>query len=314
VTAHLDRPPGGDELRVAGERIEALLRGSAADGVAAGARAEELVGLVTDLYGSGLSRLLDILGEFGVLDARLQDALAADALVSGLLLVHDLHPHDVRSRVTRALDSVRPYLGSHGGDVELVEVSDSGVVRLRMRGSCDGCPSSSVTLQLAVEGAIEAAAPEVSRIEVESGSPAVAKPASTGSVFSVDSLLSRVDRSENTRSAAWVNLGRLADLANGELAGFELDAGPVCVCRIGDGLFCFRDRCPHCSASLAGGVVERRPGDPIGSGVLRCPQCRSHFDVRRAGACVEYPGEHLDPLPLLVDGDSVSIAVPAAAS
>ena len=62
---------------------------------------------------------------------------------------------------------MRPYLGSHGGDVELLDVTADGVVRLRMLGSCDGCPSSAVTLKLAVEGAIEAAAPEITAIEVE---------------------------------------------------------------------------------------------------------------------------------------------------
>ena len=73
--------------------------------------------------------------------------------------MHGLHPDDVETRVARALDGVRPYLGSHGGDVELVGLTDDGVVRLRMLGSCDGCPSSSVTLTLAVETAIRDAAP-----------------------------------------------------------------------------------------------------------------------------------------------------------
>ena len=80
-----------------------------------------------------------------------------------LLVVHGLHPDDVGTRVERALDGVRPYLGSHGGDVELLGVTDDGVVRLRLLGSCDGCPSSSVTLTLAVENAIQEAAPEVGR-------------------------------------------------------------------------------------------------------------------------------------------------------
>ena len=62
--------------------------------------------------------------------------------MAGLLLVHGLHPYDVQTRVARALDSVRPYLGSHGGDVELLGVDAEGVVTLRMLGNCDGCPSS----------------------------------------------------------------------------------------------------------------------------------------------------------------------------
>ena len=102
--------------------------------------------LVTDLYGAGLERMLEILAEAGRLDQVALDALAADDLVASLLLVHGLHPHDVGTRVAAALDSVRPYLGSHGGDVELLGVDADGVVRLRLLGSCDGCPSSSVTL------------------------------------------------------------------------------------------------------------------------------------------------------------------------
>ena len=125
-------------------------------------RAEELVRLVVDLYGAGLERLLEILHERGRLDDDVLDALAARR--AGGQPAAGARPASVRAsttRVERALDGVRPYLGSHGGDVELLEVTGEGVVRLRLLGSCDGCPSSSVTLKLAVEGAIEAAAPEV---------------------------------------------------------------------------------------------------------------------------------------------------------
>ena len=154
--------PGPDEdLRATGDRINTLLEASAAGGVVARERAEELVRLVADLYGAGLERVLTIVHEAGRLDDEVLDALAGDDLVSSLLLVHDLHPYDVRTRVEQALQGVRPYLGSHGGDVELLEVTDDDVVRLRLLGSCDGCASSSVTLKLAVEGAIEAAAPEI---------------------------------------------------------------------------------------------------------------------------------------------------------
>ncbi len=71
-----------------------------------------------------------------------------------------------KTRVDQALERVRPYLRSHKGDVELVGVID-GVVTLRMQGSCHGCPSSAMTLKLAIEEAIYAAAPDVAAIEVE---------------------------------------------------------------------------------------------------------------------------------------------------
>ena len=81
--------------------------------------------------------------------------------------MHGLHPHDVERRIEDALDSVRPYLGSHGGDVTCSRSPDRKVVvRLQFAGSCKSCPSSAVTLELAVEDAVRAAAPEISSIEV----------------------------------------------------------------------------------------------------------------------------------------------------
>ena len=68
-----------------------------------------------------------------------------DELVAHLLLLHGLHPVPVRERVRGALDEVRPYLVAHGGGVELLGVAD-GVVRLRLEGACNGCPSSALTL------------------------------------------------------------------------------------------------------------------------------------------------------------------------
>ncbi|MGI8868692.1 MAG: NifU family protein [Mycobacteriales bacterium] len=312
VAGHDDNKPGvhTDQLRAVGDRIESLLEASAAGGTAARTRAEDLVACVSGLYGGALERMLEILDEAGRLDTETLDALCADELVSGVLLVHDLHPYDVETRVRRALESVRPYLGSHGGDVELLGIDDDGVVRLQLLGSCDGCPSSSVTLELAVEGAVQAAAPETTRIEVQASAPAAAKP---GAVISLDSLRTRIDRPAEPTSASWIAVPDLASLTAGELAGFEVDGLTICGCRIGSDVFCFRDRCAHCAQSLGGGVVERRLGDPVGFGVLRCPHCRSHFDVRRAGAGLDNTEEHLEPLPVLVRDGIMSVAVPSAA-
>ena len=73
--------------------------------------------------------------------------------MGGLLLLHGLHPLDLEARVRQALDKVRPYLRSHGGNVELLGV-DEGVVRLRLEGSCHGCPSSAATMRQTIEEAI----------------------------------------------------------------------------------------------------------------------------------------------------------------
>src|ERR1051325_1003095 len=110
--------PEDAHWRTAGDRIQTLLDASSAGGIMARERAETLVGEVVELYGAALRRIVT------AADATTVAALVDDDLVASLLLVHGLHPHDVTRRVSDALDKVRPYLGSHGGDVDLVDVTD----------------------------------------------------------------------------------------------------------------------------------------------------------------------------------------------
>jgi Fe-S cluster biogenesis protein NfuA/nitrite reductase/ring-hydroxylating ferredoxin subunit len=296
------QPASLDSLSETGERIDSLLSALGTSGPVAQQRGEDLVALVTNLYGAGLERLLEVLADAGRLDAVALDALAADELVSGLLLVHGLHPYDVTTRVAAALDSVRPYLGSHGGDVELLGIDDAGVVTLRMLGTCDSCPSSTVTLQLAVEGAIQAAAPEVTAIQVEPGTR------STPGLISVESLRVRLDQGETT--AAWLPIPELADLRPGEIGGFSKDGISLVACRLSAELFAYRDHCPSCAESLVGAVLERRLGASAANLILVCPHCRARYDARRAGAGLD-GDQHLEPLPLLHRDGVLSVAIPA---
>jgi Fe-S cluster biogenesis protein NfuA len=155
------------EFQAGLQRLDALLRGVErfADPEAQ-AHTREVVRAVLDLHGAGLARLLGHLEAAGETGQAVLDACTRDEVVSGLLLLHDLHPLDVETRVRLALDEVRPQLRSHGGNVELLGVS-GGVVRLRLVGNCHGCPSSSLTMRQTIEEAILAKAPEVTALEVE---------------------------------------------------------------------------------------------------------------------------------------------------
>ncbi|MET3174803.1 UNVERIFIED_ORG: Fe-S cluster biogenesis protein NfuA/nitrite reductase/ring-hydroxylating ferredoxin subunit [Arthrobacter sp. UYCu721] len=311
---------GGDRPLQTGERIGTLLDALGAGGAVARGRAEDLVRQVTDMYGSGLGRILEILDEQGKLDDGTLAALASDELVSGLLIIHGLHPESMETRVASALDSVRPYLGSHGGDVELLGISPEGVVRLKLLGTCQGCPSSSVTLKFAVEEAIETAAPEVTAIEVVEAE----KHAATPALIPVDALLVRMKHADPGGGAAgigwhdqpegsWEPVPGIADLEPGDVAGFQVGGYPVLACRTGQDVYAYRDYCPRCTGSMSGAALQRALAAPSGGGLLRCPTCRGHFDVRQAGACLEDRSLHLDPLPLLVRGGVMSVAVPVAA-
>ena len=132
------------------------------------ARVEELVRCVVGLYDEGLARIPAVLAEQGAAGSVLWRRLADDERVAGLLALHGLHPESLAQRVERGLEKVRPQLGAHGGDVHLVSVDDrTGAVRLRLDGSCDGCPASSATLRHLVGDAIRSEAPEVAEITVD---------------------------------------------------------------------------------------------------------------------------------------------------
>lgn len=70
----------------------------------------------------------------------------------------------MRDRVEKALDKIRPMLQADGGNVELVEVSDDGVVKLKLTGSCGCCPMSQMTLKMGVERILKQEVPEVKQI------------------------------------------------------------------------------------------------------------------------------------------------------
>ena len=126
----------------------------------------DLMQTVMEFHSAGIDRMMEIASESGETGWRIIDDFGRDELVANMLLLHGLHPVDLESRVKEALQKVLPYLHSHGGNVELLEV-DGGVVRLRLIGSCNGCPSSSLTLKNAIKKAIAEAAPDVTSVECE---------------------------------------------------------------------------------------------------------------------------------------------------
>jgi Fe-S cluster biogenesis protein NfuA/nitrite reductase/ring-hydroxylating ferredoxin subunit len=304
-----EQPGAARDPRQVGERLAALLseiRAVADPRVAD--RAEDLVAELMQFYGSGLRRLLQIADQAGALDDELIDRLVDDELVTTLLILHDLHPLDVEQRVTRAIEKVRPYLGSHGGGVQLVGIEDD-VVRLRMEGSCSGCPSSAVTLNFALERAILEAAPEISRVEAEE------VPAPTGQLIQLQPLgaAGAADPHGGHTHAApapamarseWVAVDSSAALAVADLAGLDLAGTNVLLCRAGGELYAYGNRCPNCRSTLDAGRME--------AAVLTCRTCGFSYDIRLAGRSIGESKLHLDPLPLLADAGNVRVAVPAA--
>ncbi len=70
-----------------------------------------------------------------------------------------------RAKVEQVIEQIRPYLQRDGGDVTLVDVTESGVVKVNLKGACAGCPMSQMTLSQGIEKALKKQIPEVSKVE-----------------------------------------------------------------------------------------------------------------------------------------------------
>jgi Fe-S cluster biogenesis protein NfuA/nitrite reductase/ring-hydroxylating ferredoxin subunit len=281
-------------------RVEELLDALKEGGFGAAApAAEELVGLLVGLYGDGLTQIVAILAESGADGAAMLAKLADDPLVESLLLLHDLHPLDVDGRIQRALDRVRPYLGSHAGGVEYLGVFE-GVAKLKLEGSCHGCPSSTVTVQLAIEGAVREAAPEVTDVVVEGMTPA---PKLLQIGARPDEVRVETVQAQTGNGVGWVALPNIGPPSSRPVSA-SADGVHVIVCAVRGTLYAYRDACAACGSAMADGTLDRE--------LLTCPGCGVRYNVRLAGKAVEDTGLHLDPLPLLADSQGVRVAVPEA--
>jgi Fe-S cluster biogenesis protein NfuA/nitrite reductase/ring-hydroxylating ferredoxin subunit len=298
---------GGSNLRQVGDRIEELVRQFAElEDAVLKDHAEGVVRVLVDLYGEALERTLEIVEEDGEEVWGLFDRFAADELVRSLLILHGLHPSDLDTRIREAIEKVRPYLKSHGGGVEVLGIDDAGVLTLRLQGSCHGCPSSTLTVKLALERAIKEAAPEITAVRAEGVDER--DPAAQGDQPGREArggllqIQHRPGAAPPKRVDDWAELdSETAGVEPGRLVGLDLEGAAIVVCRVGEDLYAYRNACPGCGSAVGGGRLE--------DAALACPGCGRTYDVRLAGRCLDAPGLHLDPLPLLAEEGTVRVAV-----
>lgn len=268
---------------------------TAADPVTRGV-SQELVRAVMELHGIALDRMLTTVRKNGAAGGTIVDQLARDEAVASVLLLHDLHPVDLETRVRGALEKSRPYLKTHGGNVELVGIDEGGVVRLRMQGSCHGCPSSAVTLKLAIEQAIHEAAPDVSAILVE-GQAAPGRP-DTPELITLGGSGGSGDA-----DATWQDVPELTGLTAAGTRRLELGGTDVLFCLAEDNLYAYAAHCPACDADLVTAALAGR--------TLTCPACDQAYDIVQAGRASGHAELQLEPFPILSRDGRVQVALPA---
>src|SRR5579862_5496391 len=132
--------------------IDALLQeANQSANPASQARLQAVAAGLLRLHRTALEKILQQINNAGECGAKIISGISRDESISGILVLHGLHPQATETRVRAALEKVAPYTKSHGGHIEFLSLSPEGVVNLRMEGSCHGCPSSRVTLQSSIE-------------------------------------------------------------------------------------------------------------------------------------------------------------------
>ena len=274
--------------------------------------AQELVATVIAMYGDGLARIMEVIADAREAGA-IMDELSQDGAVASLLLIHDLYPVSLQERVIEALDTVRPYMESHGGNVELVGLDD-GVAKLVLQGSCNGCAASRATLELAIKQALDEHAPDLAGLEVQgvtepelpgvadapapAGSGLPMAPAGAGNGFELpvlqSSSLAGVAPAADEKPARWVALADAARPGPGALRTLDADGVGLVLANVAGSLLAYEDRCAACGEAL--GLAE------LDGGMLRCPACEVEFDLPRAGRAAGGEPLQLKPVPLLEAG------------
>jgi Fe-S cluster biogenesis protein NfuA/nitrite reductase/ring-hydroxylating ferredoxin subunit len=279
VDARNDLPADGQELLERVEQLTASIEASA-DPFVRGT-VDELVGAIIELYGEGLTRIVRELAERG--DEELLLRLADDGVIGSLMLIHDLYPVPLEARVEEALVSVRPYMESHGGNVELLRLED-GVAHLRLVGHCHGCPASAATLELAIKEAIEEAAPDLLGLEVEG----VAEPTPVRKPLAMAAPIAAP-----ASAPGWLPFAEAGTIASGTFRAVALEGVDLIVANVEGTVLAYRDRCACCDASLVDAGLAGT--------LLTCAACGSAFDLPRAGLTADGAAQ-LAPVPLLRRG------------
>ncbi len=269
---------------------------AALDGLdpAARAAAEELQGAIEAVHRAGLVTIVRRLREDESTRPVLFD-LVDDPVVHLLLSLHGIVRPDPVTHANQVLETVRPQLHSHGGDVALVRIED-GTAFVRLEGACNGCSMSSVTLRNLVEEALVHGVPAVTAVEVVANEP-------TPTLIPLESLRIGQDPS----AQGWARIGPAAEIPVDEITVATLtDQGrpvEVIVVNLGQRLSAYRNECAHEALPLNEAVLD------LSNGTLTCPWHGFCFDAS-SGECLSAPGAQLEQLPLRIDDGDVWVRLP----
>ena len=259
----------------------------------------ELDTLVGTLERDGDERALMLLELIDAIHRPALELIAAGELdhpvAQAVLQMYGLAPVDDHLQVEDALDEIRPYVESHGGNVELLSVED-GIVHIRMSGACHGCAGSAITLRRGIESSLR---------ELYPGFKGVVAHDPEGAAGNGAPQLLQI---EVIKRPVFKDVGPLDELAPGQVRAVDVGGTSVLILGVEGEPYAFRNMCPveaDREVSLEGGRLTGT--------VLVCPWHNCAYDARSGERVDDQPDlPALVPVPIAVKDGRLSVAVDVA--
>jgi nitrite reductase/ring-hydroxylating ferredoxin subunit/Fe-S cluster biogenesis protein NfuA len=254
----------------------------------------EMLGLVDALHREGMNRIAELLwtGSPAVLEKALHDPA-----INMLFQLYDVAPGEPepREQVEVALAGVRPYIESHGGAVDILDVVD-GVVHLRLSGACHGCAGSAMTLKRGIETALREGFPGFQSIEVHEPVDLAQRKLHSNFI-----PLQQLGAGQRTLNRPVFNtVARAEALPSGSLMAVEVGAKRILLCNVSGEIYAYGNECPGSTLPLDEGVLS--------DVVLVCPWHNCAFDAR-TGRRVDGETGRLQVIPVAVRNGEIQLAL-----
>lgn len=211
--------------------------------------------------------------------------LVDEPSVLAVLQLHGIVKPNITARIQQVLDHVRPYMQSHGGDVEFAGV-ENDTVFVRLSGACNGCSQSAVTLREGVEDAILSNIPQIRAVEVLPNEP-------SPSLIQIESLSA-------SKTKGWIETLAVEDVPVGKMKCFRNEEQNILIVNLDNRLSAFRNECSHQGLPLDGGMLE------ADERMLICPWHGFKFDAG-SGECLTAPAAQLESFPLRVENGKILV-------
>lgn len=248
---------------------------------------EALKRAIDALHKEALSRLIRQLKTNPEAVACLKDALS-DEVIYCVLRHHEIIKPSLQERVEAALDSIRPMLAGHGGNVELISVEPPSAVVVRFIGACSGCPASELTFSEGVEKAIKEHCPEITQITRAKG------------ICNSEQKVDFISPFAKGREQKWHFATDLQNVPHETFAVFAVADQSVLLARFGDKVVCYQNACAHLGMPLDDATVD--------NGILRCPFHAFEYQLE-SGECLTVREVQLHTHAVRVNEDKVEVSL-----